>query len=143
MRMIQTASEINDYMPEHVVERCINILNDHKKAMNGAKILIVGMAYKEDIDDARESPMVEVVEQLQKYQVEVSYYDPFISEVEINKETFKSIEDLNALSHYDMILVGTAHTNVAYEKLQESGLPIFDTKNAMKHIYNREGIYLL
>lgn len=143
MRMIQTASEINDSMPEHVVERCINILNQHKKAMNGAKILIVGMAYKEDIDDARESPMLEVVEQLQKYQVQIAYYDPFIPSIKVHEEEYVSVHDLDDLKKYDMIVVGTAHTRVPYEKLADSNLPIFDTKNAMKYIEDRKNIYLL
>lgn len=143
MKLIQTASEINDYMPEHVVDRCFKILNQEKKALNGAKFLMCGVAYKEDIDDARESPVIEVMENLMKYQVELAFFDPFISEVEVLEQDIVRVESLEDLSSYDMVIVGTAHTVVDYDLLVESGLPIFDTKNALKSIENRENISLL
>lgn len=143
MKLIQTASEINDYMPEHVVDRCFKILNAEKKALNGAKILICGVAYKEDIDDARESPVLEVMENLLKYQVELSFFDPFIPAINVLGQDIKSVNDLNDLSEYDMVIVGTAHTDTDYNQLVASGLPIFDTKNALRNVEKTENIYLL
>lgn len=143
MKLIQTASEINDYMPEHVVDRCFKILNNQKKALNGARILICGVAYKEDIDDARESPVLEVMENLLKYQVELSFYDPFINEVEVLNQNIPSLQNLDDLSGFDMVIIGTAHTNVDYDKIVDAGLPIFDTKNALRNIENRINISLL
>lgn len=143
MKLIQTASEINDYMPEHVVDRCFKILNNQKKALNGARILICGVAYKEDIDDARESPVLEVMENLLKYQVELSFYDPFITDVEVLNQNIPSLESLEDLQGFDMVIVGTAHTKVDYTKIVEADLPIFDTKNALRHMENRKNISLL
>lgn len=143
MKLIQTASEINDSMPMHVVERCVNILNEHKKALNGARVLLCGVAYKEDIDDARESPVLEVMENLQKYNAKISYYDGFIPTIELGKQTLTSLENLDNLEEFDLIIVATGHTNVDYNKLIQSGLPIFDTKNALKHIEERKNISLL
>lgn len=143
MKLIQTASEINDYMPEHVVDRCFKILNQEKKALNGAKILICGVAYKEDIDDARESPVLEVMENLLKYQVELSFMDPFIPAINVLGQDIKSVTNFDELNEYDMIIVGTAHTNIDYDKIVASGLPIFDTKNALRNVEKSDNIYLL
>ncbi len=143
MKLIQTASEINDYMPEHVVDRCFKILNQEKKALNGAKILICGVAYKEDIDDARESPVLEVMENLLKYQVDLSFYDPFIPAINVFGQDIKSVLDLEELNGYDMVIIGTAHTGIDYDKIVASGLPIFDTKNALRNTKKSDNVHLL
>lgn len=143
MKLIQTASEINDHMPDHVVDRCFKILNESRKALNGAKILISGVAYKADIDDARESPVVEVMNRLLEQGAVLEYYDPYIDEISVNGKNIVRATDLENIKRFDMILVATGHTCVKYETIVESGLPIFDTKNALKSITNRQNIYLL
>lgn len=83
--MIESSMMVNDKMPEYCVDRAIHILNDHKKAINGAKVLVLGVAYKQDIDDYRESPAIRVIEELQKVKADVCYYDPFIPEFKIGR----------------------------------------------------------
>lgn len=143
MRLIETAGEINDYMPEYVVERCSKILNRNKKPLNGAKVLICGVAYKQDIDDYRESPALNVIKNFEKELATISYFDPYIKEYTHEKITRKSIENIENLSEYDIIVITTAHTTVDYEKIANSGVYIFDSKNVMKDITQRSNIEVL
>lgn len=143
MRLIETAGEINDYMPEYVVERCSKILNRNKKPLNGAKVLICGVAYKQDIDDYRESPALNVIKNFEKELATISYFDPYIKEYTHEKITRKSIENIENLSEYDIIVITTAHTTVDYEKIANSGVYIFDSKNVMKDITKRSNIEVL
>ncbi len=143
MRLIETSGEINDYMPEYVVERCSKILNRHKKALNGSKVLICGVAYKQDIDDYRESPALAVIENFEKYGAEISYYDPYIPTFKHKGVQRSSIESLASLSEYDIIVITTAHTTVDYEKIVNVGVPVFDAKNVCKQIANRDNIEVL
>lgn len=143
MKLIETAGEINDYMPEYVVERCSKILNRRKKALNGAKVLICGVAYKQDIDDYRESPALSVIENFEKEFADISYYDPYISEFKYKNHNRKSIKDLENLQEFDIIVITTAHTTVDYEKIAKCGVPIFDSKNVFKNIENKENVEVL
>ncbi|MBP2027779.1 UDP-N-acetyl-D-glucosamine dehydrogenase [Acetoanaerobium pronyense] len=143
--MIESSMMINDKMPEYCAERASKILNRFKKAMNGSRILILGVAYKQDIDDFRESPAIRVIEELEKEGAEVIYYDPFVSEYNehgaIKKGEDELTEDL--IKNADLVIVTTAHTNVDYSFVQKHAKAIFDTKNAMKHVQERENIELL
>ncbi|MGB5823290.1 MAG: nucleotide sugar dehydrogenase [Proteocatella sp.] len=143
--MIESSMMVNDRMPEYCAERSNKILNRFKKAMNGSKILILGVAYKQDIDDYRESPAIRVIEELEKEGAEVFYYDPYISEFckhgVIKKGEPKLTEEL--IARADLVIVTTAHTNVDYVFVQKHAKAIFDTKNAMKHVEARKNIELL
>lgn len=143
--MIETSMMVNDRMPEYCVERASKILNQFKKALNGSKVLILGVAYKQDIADYRESPAVRVIEELQKQGAEVLYYDPFITEYKENGKVKKGEIELTAelIESADLVMITTAHTNVDYALVQRHAKVIFDTKNAMKNIKNRENIELL
>ncbi|MFI3227544.1 MAG: nucleotide sugar dehydrogenase [Clostridia bacterium] len=143
MKLIETSGEINDYMPEYVVERCSKILNRNKKPLNGAKVLICGVAYKQDIDDYRESPSLAVIENFEKEMADISYFDPYIASYKYHGVARKSIENLDNLSDFDIIVVTTAHTTVDYNKIANGGVPVFDSKNAMKNIENRVNIEVL
>ncbi len=143
MRLIEISGEINDYMPEYVVERCSKILNQNKKPLNGAKVLICGVAYKQDIDDYRESPALAVIDNFEKELAEVSYYDPFIPSYKHNGIQRESIANLDALNEYDIVVITTAHTDVDYEKIATAGIPVFDAKNVMKNIENRTNIEVM
>src|SRR5690554_492233 len=143
--MIEASMMINDRMPEYCAERASKILNKFKKAMNGSKILILGVAYKQDINDYRESPAIRVIEELEKEGAQVIFYDPFVSEyhehgIVKNGEPELTIE---LIENADLVIVTTAHTNVDYEFVQKHSRAIFDTKNAMKHVKARENIELL
>lgn len=143
--MIESSMMINDRMPEYCTERASKILNRSKKAMNGAKILILGVAYKQDIDDYRESPAIRVIEELEKEGAEVIYYDQFVPEYHEHGLMKKSELELTPkiLECADLVIVTTAHTNVDYDFVQKHAKAIFDTKNAMKQVMNRENIELL
>ncbi|MFF2446714.1 nucleotide sugar dehydrogenase [Neobacillus sp. NPDC058068] len=143
--MIESSMMVNDRMPEYCVERTSKILNRHKKAMNGSRILVLGVAYKQDIDDYRESPALRVIEELEKEGAEVVYYDPYVQEYREHGKLKKGESELTAelIEHADLVIVTTAHTDVDYSFVQQYAKAIFDTKNAMKLVVNRENIELL
>ena len=134
-RLIELAGEINKYMPEYVVERIVKILSKKfNKSLNGAKVLLLGVAYKKDIDDLRESPALEVIKKLEQEGAIVSYYDPYISEFINNKKEYKSMKKLTTeeIMEKDIIIITTAHSNVDYYMVAKNAKVIFDTRNAIK-----------
>jgi len=143
--MIESSMMINDRMPEYCVDRAMEALNDKKKAMNGAKVLVLGVAYKQDIDDYRESPAIRVIEALKKRGAVVEYYDPYITEYREHGVVEKGLTELTAekLQAADLVMVTTAHTTVDYDFVAEHADLIFDTKNAMKKVQKRENIRVL
>lgn len=143
--MIESSMMINDRQPVYCVERAMKILNRHKKAMNGARVLILGVAYKQDIDDYRESPAIRVIEELKKNQAEVDFYDPWIKSYRRDGQVYEGLPsiDESVISGYDLVMITTAHTNVDYEMVQRSAEAIFDTKNVMQNIKNRDNIEVL
>ncbi len=143
--MIESSMMINDRMPEYCVDRAMEALNGKKKAMNGAKVLVLGVAYKQDIDDYRESPAIRVIEALKKRGAEVEYYDPYITEYREHGVVEKGLTELTAakLEEADLVMVTTAHTNVDYDFVAEHADLIFDTKNAMKNVEKRDNIQVL
>lgn len=143
--MIESSMMINDKMPEYCVERASQILNRKAKAMNGAKILVVGVAYKQDIDDYRESPALRVIEVLKREKADVEYYDPWVAEYKYKGEKKYSIKEITPeiISSYDLIMITAAHSNVDYDMIQKNAKAIFDTKNVMKSIKDRDNIEVL
>ncbi len=132
-------------MPDYVVERASKILNRFKKPLNGSKVLILGVAYKQDIDDIRHSPALKVIEGFEKEGSVVEYYDPYVKNYDYNGKTRISIKELTKeeLKNADLVVITTAHTNIDYDFVQANSKFIFDTKNAMKDVKNRENIELL
>ena len=143
--MIESSMMINDKMPEYCVERASKILNRYAKAMNGAKVLVLGVAYKQDIDDYRESPALRVIEELKKEKAVVDFYDPWIAEYKYHGKKHNGIKEINPeiIASYDLIMITTAHSNVDYAMVQKNAKAIFDTKNVMKKIENRDNIEIL
>lgn len=143
--MIEASMTVNDGMPEWVASRAARILNKHHKSMNGAKVLVLGVAYKQDIDDYRESPALRVIDRIKARGAKVSYYDPWVSQYTYKGTTENSISALTAdvIADADVILITCAHTNIDYELVQQNAQAILDTKNAMKNILNRENIEVL
>lgn len=143
--LIQASGIINDRMPEYCVERAEKVLNDMKLPMNGAKILVLGVAYKNDIDDYRESPALRVIEELEKNKANVDFYDPMIPEYCYKGKICKGIKkiDEKIIASYDLIFITCAHTSIDYEMIAKNAKAIFDTRNAMKNIKNRKNIELL
>ena len=136
---------VNDRMPEYCVERAARVLNNKKKSLKGANVLTLGVAYKQDIDDYRESPALRVIECLEKRGANVTYYDPWIAEYHYKDQIKKSLSELSAeaIASADLIMVTCAHTNVDYDFVQKHAKAVFDTKNAMKNVSVRENIEVL
>lgn len=143
--LIENSMVINDGQPEYCMYRAMSILNKHKKAINGAKVLVLGVAYKQDIDDYRESPAIRVIEELKKVGANVDYYDPYIAEYRYKNEINKGIESItpDIIKGYDLIVITTAHSNVDYEMVQKNAIAIFDTKNVTKNLTDRHNIEIL
>ena len=143
--MIESSMMINDRMPEYTVERAGKILNRDKKALNGSKVLLLGVAYKQDVDDYRESPALRVMEEFMRSGSLVDYYDPFIPRCRYKGQWYRGLKTIDAekLRQYDLVVVTTAHSNVDYEMAAHAGVPVFDCKNAMKKVQNRENIATL
>lgn len=143
--MIEASMTVNDSMPEWCASRAARILNAQGKAAKGADILVVGVAYKQDIDDYRESPALRLIERLEARGSNITYYDPWVPEYTYKEQTKTSIPTLSAkeISEADLVVIACAHTNVDYALIGENARAIFDTKNAMKDVENRENIEVL
>ncbi len=143
--MIEASMMINDKMPEYCVERASKVLNRQKKALNGSKILVVGIAYKQDIDDYRESPAIDVINILKDNGAHIDFYDPFILEYKDKGEIYKGLESVteDEIALYDLVVITASHSTVDYGMIQRSAKAIFDTKNAMKEVKNRDNIEVL
>lgn len=143
--MIESSMIVNDKMPEYCVERAMKILNKQGKALSKSKVLVLGIAYKQDIDDYRESPAIDVIEILNKNGATVEFFDPYIPEYKHKGEKFRGIEKIDSriIAKYDLIMITASHSNIDYNMINDNAKAIFDTKNAMKHISVRDKIEVL
>ena len=143
--MIESSMMINDKMPEYCVDRAARILNRFEKSLKGSKVLVVGVAYKQDIDDYRESPALEVIEVLKESGAVVEYYDPWVTEYKYHGQKTKGLTEITPeqIENYDLLMITAAHSNVDYEMLQKHAKAVFDTKNVMKYVVERENIEVL
>ncbi|MBP3885397.1 MAG: nucleotide sugar dehydrogenase [Olsenella sp.] len=143
--MIEASMTVNDGMPEWCASRTARILNDHGKAAKGAKVLVLGVAYKQDIDDYRESPALRLIERMEKRDMDIKYFDPWVASYKYKGKVRESIPELTAevLEAADVVVVACAHTNVDYDFVQQHAKAIFDTKNAMKAVQPRDNIEVL
>lgn len=139
-RFIELAGEINTIMPHYVLERVMLAMNNHKKALNGSKILVIGLAYKPDVDDMRESPTFKIFDLLKDVGAEVSYYDTYVPIITPTREHAvwtgkKSVEwSEEVISEFDAVIISTDHSNINYQELADWNNCIIDTRNAMKDI---------
>ncbi len=134
-RFIQLAGEINTYMPKHVIELISESLNKKQKALNGSKVLIIGVAYKKDIDDYRESPALDIIQLLIESGANADYFDPHIPVMEINNIKYSSLENIEKYIHtYDICTIITDHSSVDYNIILEKADLIVDTRNVYKNI---------
>jgi UDP-N-acetyl-D-glucosamine dehydrogenase len=136
-RFIELAGEINTAMPEHVANRVIGALNSQRRALNGSKILVVGLAYKPNVDDERESPSYVLMDLLSDRGAELEYYDPYVPMIKSTREHShwagkKSVKwDRATIESFDLVLVATNHSCVNYQELADWAQCIVDTRNAM------------
>jgi len=135
-RFIELAGEINTNMPYHVLESVGKALNRNKKALNGAKVLVLGLAYKKDIDDLRESPSLTIIELLQKDGAEVSYNDPYFPTVGKGRKYDLQMKcaPLDNLGQYDCVLIVTDHSDYDYAAIVRDSQLVVDTRNATRGI---------
>jgi UDP-N-acetyl-D-glucosamine dehydrogenase len=134
-RFISLAEEVNSRMPEHVVDLVTLGLNQHRKSVNGSKILIMGVAYKREIDDMRESPALAIIERLQKLGAQVNFHDPYVSEVHLegNNERMRGIElSTESVAGADCVVIVTDHRKIDYAWLAERAQLIVDSRNATR-----------
>jgi len=135
-RFIELAGEINTNMPYHVLESVGKALNQQKKALNGAKVLVLGLAYKKDIDDLRESPSLTIIELLQKDGAQVSYNDPYFPTVGKGRKYDLQMKctPLENLGQYDCVLIVTDHSDYDYAGIVRESQMVVDTRNATRGI---------
>jgi UDP-N-acetyl-D-glucosamine dehydrogenase len=137
-RFIELAGEVNTAMPRHVVERVAEALNAARKSVNGSRVLVVGLAYKPDVDDDRESPSYRLLEMLNERGAEVAYHDPYVPVIKPTREhghwagTESVSWDEPTIRSFDLVLISTAHACIDYAQLGQWATCIVDTRNAMK-----------
>jgi UDP-N-acetyl-D-glucosamine dehydrogenase len=144
-RFIELAGEINTAMPMHVVERVGEALNSVCKPLKGSRILVLGLAYKPNVDDERESPSYRIMELLSQRGAEVAYYDPHVPAIRPTREHpqwagTKSVSwDQVTIAGFDAVVIATAHASVNYQQLADWAQCIVDTRNAMATVLNAPG----
>ena len=134
-RFIELAGEINTDMPNHVVELIGSGLNRFKKSINGSRLLLLGMAYKKNIDDVRESPALDVMRLLENQGAEIDYFDPFVPKIQWNGDTRHGLEQISdaIVNTYDAVVILTAHTQLDYKSISKAARLIIDTRNTISH----------
>lgn len=145
-RFIELAGEINTSMPKYVIQKLTEALNSVKKPINGSKILIVGLAYKANVDDDRESPSYVLMDLIKEKGGKVSYYDPYVPVIKPSREHshwagLRSIEwDPLKISHFDAVLISTAHANIDFSEIARNASLLVDTRNVIKNSQTNPGI---
>jgi UDP-N-acetyl-D-glucosamine dehydrogenase len=139
-RFIELSGEVNRAMPQHVVQRCVEALNEAGKPVNGSQILLLGLAYKPDVDDCRESPTFEIMDRLKGLGAEICYFDPYFPEIPQTREHsdwvgFKSVDwNEESIRKHDLAVVLTDHSQVNYRQLAEWTSIVVDTRNTMARV---------
>lgn len=141
-RLIELAGEINNSMPEFVIHRCMQILNKEKKPLNGSNILVMGVAYKKDIDDYRESPVIEILEQLEEHGANWVAVDPHVKQFKFRGQIVDARQSCSEedVRNADLVLITTDHSAFDYDMLERSAKVIFDTRNSIRN-YKGPGKY--
>ncbi len=141
-RFIDLASKINADMPEYVADRVARMLNNKfGKAVKGSKVLIIGLSYKKDVTDTRESPAYEVIEKLKERGATVSYYDPFVPSSDFGGHSMRSVAlSASGLKKYDCAVIVTDHSNVDYDFIVDNSKFVLDTRNALRDVNKRDKI---
>ncbi|WP_244303012.1 nucleotide sugar dehydrogenase [Leucobacter coleopterorum] len=131
-RFVELANDVNEHMPDHVVQRVMHILNDEGKALKGAKVIVVGVAYKKDSGDSRESPALRIIELLNSFHATVLGVDSLVEDHRWPKGIERVELSDEVLSEADIAIVVTDHSDIDLSKLVGSGLPVFDTRNSLE-----------
>lgn len=131
-RLVELASEINAEMPRYVAEKAASLLNEHGKPVKGSRVVVVGVAYKRDTDDTRESPALDIIQLLAKKGASVSYHDPLVPSLRHEGQPMESVPlSPELLTATDLVVVVTDHSGVDYGLIRSSGRPVLDTRNVL------------
>jgi UDP-N-acetyl-D-glucosamine dehydrogenase len=141
-RFIELAGEINSEMPEHVCGLVADALNDQRKSVKGSRVLVLGVTYKKDIDDVRESPALDVLNLLEARGAEVAYSDPYVPELALNGRTLRSVDALEAARKSDAVVVVTDHSRVPYREIVAAAPVVVDTRNATRGLQSANVVKL-
>jgi UDP-N-acetyl-D-glucosamine dehydrogenase len=134
-RFIELATDVNSHMPEHVVTTVGELLNEERQAVNGARLLLLGVAYKADVSDLRESPALDIIRQLDEKGAEVRYHDPHVAELNVEGHIWKSVELLDEeLAAADLVVILTDHTSIDYQRVVTRAPRVYDTRNATRGV---------
>ena len=136
--MIETSGIVLENMPRYIMNRLIVFMNEHRIAVNGAKVLLIGIAYKANVDDYRESPALKLIDLLEDMEAHIDYHDPFIPQLVYNGISRSSIKlESKILQEYDVLVIVTAHDLVDYKIIVESAKLIFDTRNILNRVNHK------
>jgi len=142
-RFIELAADINEQMPSYVASRIMGALNASGKSLNGAHVLVLGIAYKKDVEDVRESPSLKLIQLLREKGATLSYNDPYISKIQIAGDTLTSVELTDELlSSADCVVIGTDHSSYDYKHIVDVASLVFDTRGATKELRSNNIIIL-
>jgi UDP-N-acetyl-D-glucosamine dehydrogenase len=137
-RFIELAGEVNRKMPEYVVNKTLLALNDRGKAIKGAKVLVLGLAYKPDVDDVRESPSFELIEHLEKLGAQVDYHDPHVAKTHKMRHHDLQMTSVDLtpanLKSFDCVLIATHHSAYDWQMVADNSQLIVDTRNATRDV---------
>jgi len=133
-RFIELAGEINSGMPEYVCGRVADALNQQEKSVKGSRILVLGVTYKRDVDDVRESPALDILRILESRGARVGYNDPFVPELELNQGSLRSLDLLTGVEEADIVVIVTDHSSYRWPEIVEKARRVFDTRNALRGI---------
>ncbi|MCH8017576.1 MAG: nucleotide sugar dehydrogenase [Acidobacteria bacterium] len=136
-RFIELASEVNTQMPEYCVYRIVGVLNRNQKCVNGTKVLLIGLTYKKDVSDVRESPALDIMRLLEKGGAQVDYSDPYVSQLSIDDVVKKSVSlEPATIQEYDLLVMVTDHSDFDYAMIQKSAQLIFDARNVFREAFD-------
>jgi len=142
-RFIELAADINEQMPHYVVSRIMGALNTRGKSLKGARILLLGVGYKKDVGDLRESPSMKLIQLLHEKGADLSYNDPYVTKIQVAKHTMKSVEiNDKQLSSADCVVIATDHTCYDYEQIARESDLLFDTRGVTRTLRNKNIIRL-
>jgi UDP-N-acetyl-D-glucosamine dehydrogenase len=142
-RFIELAAEINEYMPYHVVSRVLELLNTRGKSLNGAKVLVLGVAYKKDVEDTRESPALKIIQLLREKGADVSYNDPYVPQIHVAAGDMKSVElGRECLASMDCVVIATDHSCYRIGEVVDCSELVFDTRGATKGLRDSNTVRL-
>ena len=146
-RFIELAGEVNTSMPHYVIDRLAAALNDHSKSVKGSRILVIGLAYKAEIDDVRESPSFELIELCQNRGAHVDYHDPLVPTTRAGRKydlQMSSVAvDAASIASYDCVLISTAHSSIDYAAIAQHAKLVVDTRDAMRAFESSMGTRLV